>query len=419
MSTKTHSIAPEEIMAHVDGELSGVYSDLVGGHIAECEECQKTAGEFQRDKKVMLNWRVESLPERVIGNILSHPLLENAGKTSRRFLPHIPVWTKWAAGTALAAMVILVLGQRSELGLSKVEPKVQLQGAAAYSLARNESREQLLQRYKQALEMKERAALSASLERDDQDKASIFVSESGKNIIPPAAEPGVAPMIARTVSLNIVVKDFAAARGSLDAILARHHGYAGELTVNTTENSPRTLNASLRVPAPELAVALNELKALGRVENESQSGEEVSQQHADLMARLNNSRETEQRMQAILQQRTGKISDVLEVEQEIARVRGEIEQMEAELKSMEHRVDFATVNLNLSDVYQAQLTTPYSVGTRLRNGFVTGYHNAAETLLGVALFFIEAGPSLLIWVVLVGLPVLFVWRRYRRSLASL
>ena len=123
-------------------------------------------------------------------------------------------------------------------------------------------------------------------------------------------------------------------------------------------------------------------------------------------------------MQAILQQRTGKISDVLEVEQEIARVRGEIEQMEAEQTSLEHRVDFATITLNLADVYQAQLTAPFSVGTRLRNGFVAGYHGATETLLGIALFFIESGPSLLIWLILLGLPVFFVWRRYRRSLAA-
>jgi hypothetical protein len=96
-------------------------------------------------------------------------------------------------------------------------------------------------------------------------------------------------------------------------------------------------------------------------------------------------------------------------------VRGEIEQMEAEQKSLEHRVDFATVNLSLSE---AQLTTPFWVGTRLHNGFVTGYHRATETLLGIALFFMEAGPSLLIWLVILGLPGFLVWRRYRRSLAT-
>jgi hypothetical protein len=227
-------------------------------------------------------------------------------------------------------------------------------------------------------------------------------------------------MIARTVSLTLVVKDFAAARSTLDAILARHHAYAAELIVNTAQGAPRALNASLRVPALELAAALSELKSLGRVENESQSGDEVTQQHADLVARLKNSRETEQRLRAILQQRTGKISDVLQVEQEIARVRGEIEQMDAEQKALEHRVDFAAVNLKLADVYQAQLTMPSpSIATRLRNGFVDGFHGAVETVIGIVLFFAEYGPALLIWAIILVLPAVMLWRRYRRSLATL
>jgi hypothetical protein len=77
------------------------------------------------------------------------------------------------------------------------------------------------------------------------------------------------------------------------------------------------------------------------------------------------------------------------------------------------------VNLNLADVYQAQLTLPTpSMATRLHNGFVAGFHNATETLLGIVLFLAEDGPALLIWLLILGLPVLFVWRRYRRALAA-
>ena len=67
------------------------------------------------------------------------------------------------------------------------------------------------------------------------------------------------------------------------------------------------------------------VEMLGRVERESQSGEEVTRQHEDLVARLKNCRDTEQRLRQILQQRTGNLSDVLEVEEEIGRVRGEID----------------------------------------------------------------------------------------------
>jgi hypothetical protein len=231
--------------------------------------------------------------------------------------------------------------------------------------------------------------------------------------------PATAPMIARAVSLTIVVKDCAAARASLDSILLRHRGYAAQLTAATAENTPRSLQASLRIPAPELAAALAELKGLGRVQNESQSGEEVTQQHADLVARLQNSRETEERLRAILAQRTGKIEDVLQVEEEIARVRGEIEQMESEQQALEHRVEFASVELQLVEEYKAQLNPPSaSVPNRIRNAFVAGLSSAAETILGIVLFLEEDGPVLLIWLAILGLPVFLLVRRYRRARAK-
>jgi len=226
------------------------------------------------------------------------------------------------------------------------------------------------------------------------------------------------PMIARTVSLAIVAKDFDAARGSLDAILVRHSGYTAGLNVATPQGAARTIQASLRIPAPQLVAAVAELKALGRVEAETQNGEEVTQQHADLVARLKNSRETEQRLQDVLRTRTGKVKDVLEVEEEIARVRGEIEQMEAEQQTLEHRVNFATIDLKLAEEYKAQLTSPApSVAMQLRNATVNGFRSAFENLLALVLFLAESGPTLLLWLMILSFPAWLVWRRYQRSLA--
>jgi Domain of unknown function (DUF4349) len=158
--------------------------------------------------------------------------------------------------------------------------------------------------------------------------------------------------------------------------------------VRTPQGAARTLQASLRIPAPQLGAALNELKSLGRVEGETQNGEEVTQQHADLVARLKNSRETEQRLQDVLRTRTGKVKDVLEVEQE----------------------------MKLAEEYKAQLNTPApSVLMQLRNASINGLRNAFESLLALVLFLAESGPSLLLWLGLVGIPAWCLWRRYRRT----
>jgi hypothetical protein len=227
------------------------------------------------------------------------------------------------------------------------------------------------------------------------------------------------PMIIRTAELTLITKEFDKARVALEATLKRHRGYLGEMKAGGSTGSGRTLTATLRVPADQLDTTLAELKTLGRVESESQTGQDVTSQYVDLQARLANARNTEQRLTDLLRNRTGKLSDVLEVEQEVDRVRGEIEQMEAERKNMSNQVSFATLNATITEDYKAQLqVVPPSTATRLSNAAVEGYKSMVDGLVSLALFLLSTGPTLLLWVVLLFLPARFAWKKLRRNLAQ-
>jgi type IV pilus assembly protein PilA len=227
-----------------------------------------------------------------------------------------------------------------------------------------------------------------------------------------------APMIARRAELRLMVAKLDEARKAMDQILVQHKGYVAQLSASAETGSERMVVASLRVPASELDSCIAGLKKLGNVTQESQEGEEVTQQHVDLLARLKNSRNTETRLHNVLQQPGGKIKDILDVEKESARVRGEIEQMEAQQQTLEHRVEFATIDLKLAEEYKAQLSSPApSVASQVRNASVNGFRNAFESLLALILFFAEAAPTLLLWLTLLAAPAWLFWWRYRRSLA--
>jgi len=204
----------------------------------------------------------------------------------------------------------------------------------------------------------------------------------------------------------------------MESLLKRHRGYVAELKVAGGAGSGRTLTATLRIPADQLDATLIELKTLGRVQSESQNGEEVTSQYVDLEARLANARNTERRLTDLLKERTGKLSDVLAVENEHARVRGEIEQMEAERKTMSNQVSFATLNATITEDYKAQLqVVPPSTSTRLSNAAVDGYKSLVDGVVGVALFLLENGPSLLFWFAILFFPARLVWKRVRGSFA--
>jgi hypothetical protein len=225
------------------------------------------------------------------------------------------------------------------------------------------------------------------------------------------------PMISRTAGLTLVCKEFDKTRAAAEEILKRHNGYIGELNVSAPSDAGRTLTATLRIPAPQLEAALAELKQLGRVENELQGGAEVTQQYVDLEARLKNGQHTEQRLTEILRTRTGKLQDVLKVELEIDRVRGEIEQMQAEKKELTKRVAFATLSATVKEEYKARLQgAPPSTGSRFRNAAVDGYNTVVEGFIDVLLFLLSSGPSLLIWAAILFFPARWLWRKARAEL---
>jgi hypothetical protein len=222
-----------------------------------------------------------------------------------------------------------------------------------------------------------------------------------------------APMLAKTSQLVLITREFDKSRGALEDILKRHRGYFGQLDVAAPVSGPRTLTATLRVPSDQLDPTTAEIKKLGQVESESQSGEEVTQQYVDLDARLTNARNTEQRLTTLLHDRTGKMSDVLSVEQEIDRVRGSIEQMEAQKKTLVNRVDFATLNVTLREASQAQFS-PHSTWTRFRDAASEGYESLVDGVVAVAVFLLAYGPSLFLWGGISLLIARFAWRRWRR-----
>jgi hypothetical protein len=438
MSTTPHSIAPEEIMAHLDGELSPARAQSVSTHLDSCAACQELVTSLRNTSQSLSSWTTGPIPAGLENQVIlaaSKSPSQTDSLSSNRF-PRTHHWTRkqWIGGLAVTAAATVFL-----LSIS-IPTLHRSQSAAQKASALTHMREQKAQvTYGQPVD---NARVNSEKEQQEMARlSSTYYAQALSAPAPPASTKALkettnlqlyaklqgatgpqqaGPMIARTVSLALIAKDFDSSRASLDAILARHNGYSANLTANTPQGAARSLQTSLRIPAPDLSAALAELKSLGRVELENQNGEEVTQQHADLVARLKNSRETEQRLQAILTQRTGKIGDVLEVEQEIARVRGEIEQMEAERENLEHRVDFATIDLKLSEEYKAKLDSPApAISTLIHNAAVNGYRNVADTLLSIVLFFAEYGPVLAFWLLLFSVPAWLVWRRRRQATAAI
>jgi hypothetical protein len=220
-----------------------------------------------------------------------------------------------------------------------------------------------------------------------------------------AMQATTGPMIARTARLHLLANDFDASRQAIDRIVRDHDGFMGQVDVDRGGNESRLLRATLRVPAARLEDALKALRALGEVIGESQGADDVTEQVVDLDARLANHRNTEKRLNDLLLKRTGALADVLAAEREVARVREEIERLDAQRKNLDRRVIYAAITLQVNEQRKATLGMgPVTAPTRFRNAFVDGFRGAVSSLLEALLIGVRVAPILLVWTLLLFWP---------------
>ena len=387
MSKSNHLIEPEELMAYLDGEVSHDRAATAAKHLEHCRECQAIAADVQSVSRQMMAWQVElpaSPSMATIASALEHLPADKGGQDSGRPSYTMRRLRPWALAACILVLLILVIASFQQRGTS-------------VDMVRTEG-PYLAQRM-------------APPKPQAADSLVVKLPSSTGGLF----RASTRPMIVRTAQLSLTSTDFDRVRDRIIEILKRHQGYVGELNVSSPAGVARTLQATLRVPADQLEAATAELKSLGRVESESQSGEEVTQQYVDLEARLRNAHNTELRLTDLLRQRTGKLSDVLAVEKDIDEVRGSIERMEAEKKNLGNRVDFANLTLRVTEDYRAQMqVVPASLFTRLQNAAVEGYRSMAEGVVGALLILLSYGPSLLLWGAVLFFPVRAAWRRLNR-----
>jgi hypothetical protein len=402
MATDIHSPSPEDLMAYLDGEGTPAARAAIEAHLTTCAACQARATGHAQLSHELAAWDTPPAP-----SSLRAPSTERGwwALTAWLFQPRAAVLTLSALG------VVAVLATMTASSVKRAIVKDRALRVSAETEATPAAHERIAGRGRPALPPS--AAQPAV--------GSVLGGLPGSTPAPPppdAAVPRGAAVI-RLATLKLVARNFPPVRASVEAAVAAADGFVMQLSVSGDPGAARELRATLRVPGDRLTGTLARLRQLGLVVEDTQGAEDVADQLVDLDARLVNARATEKRLSEILQTRTGRLSDVLEVEREIARVRLDIERLDAEKKNLSRRVAYATIELTISEERKAGLDPgPLPLLTQLRLAAADGLQNVFDTVVGVALFALRAGPSLLLW----GLAATLVWvsvrRRGSRSRAS-
>ena len=174
-----------------------------------------------------------------------------------------------------------------------------------------------------------------------------------------------ARQLARMGSIGLLVADVPAAIAGGERIAAANFGVVTGLQ-DDAPSSPaarHTAHVTLSVPDDRFSATIADLAKLGGVTARSVSTEDLTDSIVDTAARLRNLRREESDLLRIMD-RSGKVADILDVEQQLASTREEIERLDAESQSMRRRVAYATIAVDLADEKTASVAAP-SAGSQM------------------------------------------------------
>jgi hypothetical protein len=225
----------------------------------------------------------------------------------------------------------------------------------------------------------------------------------------PGPEPGVpwGRRIVRHAALEIELDDVDRAIGRLTDLVEAAGGYVADTQVHSDERGVARATVTAYLPPAAFGRALGDLERLGHLRARRVTGQDVSEEFVDLEARTRNLERHEAQLLSFMG-KAQKVADLVSLENELARVRGEIERLSGRLRFLRARTEMAGIQLSL---LRGALPAPAEgawarAWIQLRQAFVAGWKGAFEIAVGLAAVAAQLSP--------IAVPALLGWAGYRR-----
>jgi hypothetical protein len=165
----------------------------------------------------------------------------------------------------------------------------------------------------------------------------------------PAGSPAISRKIIYDAQIDLVVESVDPVAKKVSTLVQQSGGFVAELNVIGSPGSLRSMRWRFRIPVERFDSFVDSILTLGELERNTRTSQDVTEQYYDIEARIKNKKVEEQTLTKILQERSGKLEDVLKIEVELSRVRGEIEQLEGKIRVLENLSSLATLTLNVRE----------------------------------------------------------------------
>jgi len=202
------------------------------------------------------------------------------------------------------------------------------------------------------------AAAPAKAKDETQKSAEVERTIVTGSNIPTAAEVGPTPSsvptgaanrkLIRNAQVELEIVSFDDAVQKITSFASEERGYVATSTSEKQANGKLKGEVVIKIIPENLDGFLKKIRGLGELKNQTLGTEDVTKAYFDTDSRLKNALVMGPRLIDMLKTNTVKVSDLLQVEKELGRVRDETEKMQRELKYMDAFVQFVTVTVSIA-----------------------------------------------------------------------
>lgn len=198
-----------------------------------------------------------------------------------------------------------------------------------------------------------------------------------------------------TVYMHAETEELDPAIAGVDAKIASMGGYVEDQSIynGSTYDSRRyrSANLTIRIPVEKVDEFAAEVSGIANVVSKEKNLEDITLTYSATESRVK-ALETEQTRLLELLAEAENMSDLLEIEGRLTDVRYELEQVTSQLRLYNNQIDFATVQLNLSEVQEYTPTEEPTLWERISGGFMDSIEGVGEGFVDIFVWIIVCSP---------------------------
>lgn len=225
-------------------------------------------------------------------------------------------------------------------------------------------------------------------------------------------------MIIKTGTMNLETEKYDESINQITDYVKKAGGFITNSSSQVNASGKKQGAITIRITSDKYDMMIKDMSNFGKVLNSQINGNDVTSEYIDLQARMTTQAELEKRLLSLLNEKTAKLVDVVEVEEKLSSVRQNIEQSQGRMKYLKNQSDFSTLTVS---VYEPSLMITSSGGGffyEIERGFSKGLKGFTEVLSGMITFFIALMPVVILILTLAYITVLIYKKSKARKLKT-